>query len=73
MCRMLENDNNILFEMICVSRDIQLGETGGQEPRRKATGGRRGKSRRRERKEREAGVFRGLEAGDHADKTLKKI
>ena len=28
---------------------------------------------RRERKEREAGVFRGQEAGDHIDKTLKKI
>ena len=27
---------------------------------------------RRERKEREAGVFRGREAGDHVDKTLKK-
>ena len=28
---------------------------------------------RRERKEREAGVFRGQEAGDHVDNTLKKI
>ena len=27
---------------------------------------------RRERKEREAGVFRGWEAGDHIDKRLKK-
>ena len=27
---------------------------------------------RRERKEREAGIFRGLEAGDHVDKRLKK-
>ena len=56
MCRMLENDNNILFEMICVSRDIQLGETGGdgspgerlQEAGEERAGGGRGKSGRRE-------------------------
>ena len=40
------------------------GGAGGLEPGEKGYG-------RRERKEREAGVFRGREAGDHVDKTLK--
>ena len=42
-----------------------MGGDGGREPGRKVTGG-------GERKEREAGVFRGREAGDHIDKRLKK-
>ena len=45
---------------------FKWGETGGREPGRKDTGGGRGKSG-------SPGVFRGPEAGDHADKTLKKI
>ena len=49
-----------------------MGGDRGREPGRKVTRGGRRKSRRRERKEREVGVFRGREAGDHIDKRLKK-
>ena len=62
---------------------FRWGETRGREPGspgervweagEERAGGGRGKSGRRERKEREAGVFRGWEAGDHIDKRLEKI
>ena len=50
-----------------------MGGDRGQEPGRKGMGGGREKSGRWERKEWEAGVFRGPAVGDHVDKTLKKI
>ena len=50
---------------MCKSMYINKGRDRGAGAREKGYG-------RRERKEREAGVFRGLEAGDHVDKTLKK-
>ena len=45
--------------------DLKVGGDRGVGAREKGYG-------RRERKEWEAGVFRGPEAGDHVDKTLKK-
>ena len=59
---MTERGNSIL----CKSMYINVGGDRGVGAREKGYG-------RRERKEREAGVFRGLEAGDHVDKTLKKF